>query len=907
MVNANKSIIRLATYCIKNRIHRLRTVNSLYYISKRISIQNTNHIRTTRLCGSKQFMLESELDLALIEILDNDDPFSDSEIRESADLLTGQIHLYKGSPVLKNLLLQTREPQIQVPTKPTGTNKRVQIQKDPNQSVYFDDDSLSSTFEFSDMDDDFMEALKAAEEMTNNNNNCIKRSASTPLKKPIAKSMKNQSTPSKSSAKKCCKYIKTSSQSPSHYQIRESGCGVDILEGSPNKLQSEKASPFKFLSSFSSSLQTQNQAASGNHESQSKVEQNILSASQSSSPPITISQVRNPFKVPTQFRRNYSTRRITDQESDNKKGNSHHTILLATQKAEAPFKDSSNSNRHNLGKKKEGATEAQSEAKNVKPIILSNEQEYVLKQVLLGVSLFYTGSAGTGKSVLLRSIIKSLRTKFSKGVAVTASTGLAACNIGGITLHSFAGFGLGQGKVDILIKKIKRNKKAFCRWRETKVLIIDEISMVDGHLLNKLNEIAKTLRRNNRPFGGIQLVACGDFYQLPPVVKKTAHDGTEVDNVEVYFAFESLAWKETIQRTITLKEIFRQKGDQRFIDMLNNLRDGNVPDDTVRDFCRLSRPLKCPEGIVPSELYATRHEVDAANSRKLGTIEGDVVVYNSIDTGILPEIQKSQVLANFLAPQVLNLKVGAQVMCIKNFDDQLVNGTLGKVIDFVDKDTYMKSGSKENSSTESSDEVSGLSDYIFNDFQKPKKIVKEDAPIAEQVVFTGQLSQKVEEELESSKRKLKLKEDLMNDYKDKKYPLVKFLLPDGITFRTVVVEPEQWTTEDDEGKVLVSRIQFPLILAWSLSIHKSQGQTLSKVVVDMKNIFENGQAYVALSRAVSREGLQVLNFNRSKVISHRKVIEFYKHLTSHENESQCGQQQLNFMSTSVSSVGRAQI
>ena len=98
--------------------------------------------------------------------------------------------------------------------------------------------------------------------------------------------------------------------------------------------------------------------------------------------------------------------------------------------------------------------------------------------------------------------------------------------------------------------------------------------------------------------------------------------------------------KETIQRTITLKEIFRQKGDQRFIDMLNNLRDGNVPDDTARDFCRLSRPLKCPEGIVPSELYATRYEVDMANSRKLNTIQGDVVVYNSVDTGILPEPQK---------------------------------------------------------------------------------------------------------------------------------------------------------------------------------------------------------------------------------------------------------------------------
>lgn len=906
MLNANKSIIRLATYSIRNRIHHLRTLHSLNYINSRINIQDTNHIRPTRPCGSKQFMLESELDLALIEFLDNDDPFSDSEIKESDDLLKGQSHVYNGSPVTKNLILQIEKQQIQKSPRPTETNKRMQIRKDPDQNDNGDDDSLSSTFEFSDMDDDFMEALKAAEEITGNNTNCIKRTASTPLKKPIAKSMKNLSTPSKSAGKKYCKYIKTSSPSPSHYLIRESGSGVDILEGSPNKVQADNASPFRITSSFSSPSQIQNQGVGANPGPKSKAEQNVSSASQSSSPPMTVSQVRNPFKVPTQFQRNYSTRPITNQESDTKKGNSHHTILLATQKPGVPFSNPSNRSYHKL-EKTEGINEAQSEAKNVKPIILSNEQEYVLKQVLLGVSLFYTGSAGTGKSVLLRSIIKSLRDKYPKGVAVTASTGLAACNIGGITLHSFAGFGLGQGKVENLIKKIKRNKKAFTRWRETRVLIIDEISMVDGHLLNKLNEIAKNLRRNNRPFGGIQLVACGDFYQLPPVVKKTTHDGTELDDVEVFFAFESSAWKETIQRTITLKEIFRQKGDQRFIDMLNNLRDGNVPDDTARDFCRLSRPLKCPEGIVPSELYATRYEVDMANSRKLNTIQGDVVVYNSVDTGILPEPQKTQVLTNFLAPQVLNLKVGAQVMCIKNFDDQLVNGTLGKVIDFVDRDTYMKSESKENPSTETSDEVSGLNDYIFNDFQKPKKVVKEDAPIAEQVLFTGQLSQKVEDELESSKRKSKLKDDLMKDYKNKKYPLVKFLLPDGITFRTVVVEPEQWTTEDEDGTVLVSRIQFPLILAWSLSIHKSQGQTLSKVVVDMKKIFENGQAYVALSRAVSRAGLQVLNFNRSKVASHRKVIEFYKNLSSHEKESRSGQQRLNFMQTSVKSIPRAQI
>ncbi|KAG7664578.1 PIF1 [[Candida] subhashii] len=122
----------------------------------------------------------------------------------------------------------------------------------------------------------------------------------------------------------------------------------------------------------------------------------------------------------------------------------------------------------------------------------------------------------------------------------------------------------------------------------------------------------------------------------------------------------------------------------------------------------------------------------------------------------------------------------------------------------------------------------------------------------------------------------------MQRFKGTRCPLVKFLAPDGINTRTVLVEPEQWTVEDEEGNVLVSRIQFPLILAWSLSIHKSQGQTLARVKVDLRRIFETGQAYVALSRAVSRSGLQVLNFNESKVRSHPKVIAFYNSLTTGE-------------------------
>jgi ATP-dependent DNA helicase PIF1 len=154
---------------------------------------------------------------------------------------------------------------------------------------------------------------------------------------------------------------------------------------------------------------------------------------------------------------------------------------------------------------------------SVARIFLSDEQQLVLNMVVeKQKSIFFTGSAGTGKSVLLREIIAALRKKHFKEpdrVAITASTGLAACNIGGVTLHSFAGIGIGNSSIPELIRKIKRNPKAKHRWMRTKVLIIDEISMVDGDLFDKLEAIARELRKNGRPFGGIQLIITGDFFQ----------------------------------------------------------------------------------------------------------------------------------------------------------------------------------------------------------------------------------------------------------------------------------------------------------------------------------------------------------------------------------------------------------
>lgn len=214
------------------------------------------------------------------------------------------------------------------------------------------------------------------------------------------------------------------------------------------------------------------------------------------------------------------------------------------------------------------AVESHGRTKTAKlaPIQLTDEQTRVKDLVVdQGKSVFFTGSAGTGKSVLMRSIIAALKKKYVREgdrVAVTASTGLAACNIGGVTLHSFGGIGLGKEDVPTLIKKIKKNNKAKLRWTRTKVLIIDEISMVDGDLFDKLEEIARGMRNNGRPFGGIQLVITGDFFQLPPVPDYNQKSRG------VKFAFDAATWGTAIHHTIGLTEVFRQK-DPGKLDILH--------------------------------------------------------------------------------------------------------------------------------------------------------------------------------------------------------------------------------------------------------------------------------------------------------------------------------------------------
>ncbi|KFY86815.1 hypothetical protein V500_07384 [Pseudogymnoascus sp. VKM F-4518 (FW-2643)] len=484
------------------------------------------------------------------------------------------------------------------------------------------------------------------------------------------------------------------------------------------------------------------------------------------------------------------------------------------------------------------STKGSTKAEKPANIFLSSEQSNVLELVTQQKkSVFFTGSAGTGKSVLMRAIIAELRKVYKREpdrVAVTASTGLAACNIGGVTLHSFGGIGLGKEPVPDLVKKIMRNAKAKNRWLRTKVLVVDEVSMVDGELFDKLEGIARFIRKNGRPFGGIQLVVTGDFFQLPPVPDY---------GKQVKFAFDADTWSTSIHHTIGLTEVFRQR-DPEFANMLNEMRLGKISDATMKAFRKLDRPLEA-SGLDATELFPTRNEVDNSNFMKMRQLQGAGKIYLSEDTGSVRDPQQlERLLQNFMAPKKLELKKHAQVMLIKNMDDNLVNGSIGKVIGFMNEKTFeVYEGA----------DLDPLDDDAGSDTDDPKR---------------------------EAKRRVRgmMNKDLIADT-GKEYPLVRFFAADG-TSRVLLCQPEDWKVELPNGEVQAQRRQIPLILAWALSIHKAQGQTLERVKVDLRKVFENGQAYVALSRATTQEGLWVQNFNPRAVMAHKRVGEFYDSLYS---------------------------
>jgi ATP-dependent DNA helicase PIF1 len=281
---------------------------------------------------------------------------------------------------------------------------------------------------------------------------------------------------------------------------------------------------------------------------------------------------------------------------------------------------------------------------------------------------------GTGKSYLLKCVIKFLEERYDqKDFFVTASTGMAGYQFeGGQTLHGYAGIGLGEGDVDSLFGSIKATTKD--RWMNTKVLIIDEISMIHKDLFEKLNSLAQKIRQNNEPWGGIQLILVGDFYQLPPVDKRKRKS----DSI---YVFQAPSWQYSVHECILLDEIFRQKNDT-FVNLLNRIRTGDLTNDDITMIRSLERNLDLPKGIQPVNLFTMRTLVDSYNDNKLREISDALHTHNADDFFVINRY-RDELNRACTFPDVLKLKKGAQVMLLKNMPMiGLANGDIGIVVDF---------------------------------------------------------------------------------------------------------------------------------------------------------------------------------------------------------------------------------
>lgn len=500
--------------------------------------------------------------------------------------------------------------------------------------------------------------------------------------------------------------------------------------------------------------------------------------------------------------------------------------------------------------------------------LLSEEQKVIIQCVVhKGENVFFTGSAGTGKSVVLRLLVQELYRRHGLvNVGVTASTGLAACNIGGQTVHKFLSIGLGTGSPQDLANKIKRNGAAKKRWATLAVLVIDEILMIDGKLFTKIDEVAKILRNNQKPFGGIQIVCSGDFFQLPPVSK----------DQQSQFCFQSPSWSRAMTRTVTLTKVFRQKGDNELIDMLNALREGALNDNMIGKFHSLRRKVTYNDGIEPTELFPTRQEVKRSNETRLHLLPGQLHTYTARDSESDPNLKR--LFDNLMCEEKVELKEGAQVMYLKNYVDNIVvNGSIGTVVGFMPEEFWglvcsvFKMAELIDPTPEFLLTLRLLSGLVGRtDYSDEQKAMFQEIPLD----WRPKVTRLAHEAFQIPATKEKL-------------PVVNFKTANSFTI--ILVRREEFSV--DPGRMSrmpggatkpdkMVREQLPLLLAWAISIHKAQGQSIDRLRVDLRRTFEKGQVYVALSRATNKEHLEVVNFDHRRITVSREVKEFYKTLTA---------------------------
>ncbi len=289
--------------------------------------------------------------------------------------------------------------------------------------------------------------------------------------------------------------------------------------------------------------------------------------------------------------------------------------------------------------------------------------------MLAGESVLLTGAAGAGKTYVLQTFIKQLK-KQGRKAAVTATTGLAATHLSGTTIHAWSGIGVRDDLPQSFFQHLSKGRRE--QIQKADVLIIDEISMLHDFRLDMIDEVTRVVRKSSEPFGGLQVVLCGDFFQLPPVNRQDGKQGGFITN--------SLAWRQGGFVVCYLHEQHRQNSNDLFTALLNNMRKGII---TRRQLSLLQSRLEAqlPESITPTRLHTTNVDVDVINERELLWLPGEVMEYSMITSGKAQYVE--QLKRSCLAPEVLRLKLGASVMCIKNSQDKrYVNGSLGTVVGF---------------------------------------------------------------------------------------------------------------------------------------------------------------------------------------------------------------------------------
>lgn len=460
---------------------------------------------------------------------------------------------------------------------------------------------------------------------------------------------------------------------------------------------------------------------------------------------------------------------------------------------------------------------------------LSIEQKYSFAKFVKGRNLFVTGPGGTGKTRLIQFMVEYLNS-IGKSFQVCALTGCASTllNCKAKTIHSWSGIRLGKGDPEDIIRRVIRNRCYIKSWRTAEVLIVDEVSMMSRKMFELLDQIGRIIRKNaTKPFGGLQLVFTGDFFQLPPIP-----DHGDPSTGE--FCFQHPKWATTFKSAdcIELKTFFRQK-DPEYISILQEVRRGTISAGNIELLQKRLMRGTVPEtrnGVIPTKLFPVRSKVETINETSYAKLEGEERVYHfsvaknvktHIDTGAVltpaeiahcEELTSEQLsdevdnlIISLFTEKTVKLKVGALVMCTVNMDVDkgICNGSQGVVIGYSEA----------------------------NSVNLPEDVVRKT---------TGPLI----------------------------IPVVQF--SNGVVMK---VAPHQRQSEEYPC-IVVSQI--PLCLAWALTIHKIQGATLDMAEMDIgRSIFAEGQSYVALSRVKTLDGLFLSEFNSTKIKANPLVVEFY--------------------------------